>query len=281
MLTLAAGDYRLDLDPERGGSVAAFAWRGEPLFRPTCGPSVLDTGCFPLAPFSNRIGNGRFDAVRLSPNFPGSDHPHTIHGFGWLAAWEVIEAGVDRAVLRHAHEPGEWPWRYVAEQRFELGDEGLVHALSLRNLSESPMPAGLGVHPYFPRSEHTVYRALHRGEWQTASDGLPVLLQEAGEAIDWSRGAPVSTRAVDTVYTGREGPLTIQWPERGLVLTISPSEDLSFTVVYVPGDGDFFCVEPVSHETDALNHPAGAAPMRWIAPGEAFAVDIRYAARRL
>jgi aldose 1-epimerase len=90
VLELAAGDYRLVLQPEIGGSVAGFHWRDEPVFRPACGPSVLDAACFPLAPFSNRIAHGRFRfggrEVALAPNFPDSDHPHPLHGFGWLAA---------------------------------------------------------------------------------------------------------------------------------------------------------------------------------------------------
>jgi aldose 1-epimerase len=93
VLELAAGDYRLVLQAKLGGSVATFHWRDKPVFRPACGPSVLDTACFPLAPFSNRIAHGRFSfggrEVALAPNFPDSDHPHPLHGFGWLAAWET------------------------------------------------------------------------------------------------------------------------------------------------------------------------------------------------
>ena len=59
MIELKAGEYFLALEPERGGSIARFGWRGQDLMRPTCGPSVLDVACFPLVPFSNRIAHGR------------------------------------------------------------------------------------------------------------------------------------------------------------------------------------------------------------------------------
>jgi aldose 1-epimerase len=277
MIELASADYRLVLEPERGGSVAAFEWKGEPLFRPTCGPSILDTACFPLVPFSNRIAFGRFErpdgVVQLRPNFPGSDHPHAIHGFGWLAPWDVVEADGDRAVLRHTYEADEWPWSYVAVQRLRLSDQGLVHELTLTNLSDRSMPAGLGFHPYFPRTDQTLYHGLHKGEWQSAHDGLPIQLMQAPQPLDWWRAQPVHERVVDTVYTGRAGPLSIQWPERRLQLTMTPTDNLGCTVVYTPNLQDYFCVEPVTHTTNTINNPQGGG-MHWLQAGASLTVGI-------
>lgn len=279
MAGLAAGDYGLEFAPERGGSVLRFDWRGQPIFRPAVGPSVLDTGCFPLVPFSNRIAHGRFAAhgreVRLAPNFPGSDHPHPLHGFGWLAAWEVVEAGDAHAVLEHRYPGGEWPWPYVAHQQFRLTADGLEMGLALTNRGSDPMPAGLGFHPYFPRDADTRYLGLHRGEWSNSADCLPKSLDLRGAAIDWWAGQPVGSRSVDTVYTDREGPLDIAYPSRGFAVRLTPSENLPFTVVYSPSGEPFFCVEPVSHATDAVN----AGGMAWIAPGETMAVELEISAR--
>lgn len=281
MLWLAARDYRLALDPARGGSIARFTWRGEPLMRATCGPSILDTACFPLVPFSNRIAFGRFRdgerTVLLSPNFPGAEHPHPLHGFGWLRAWEVGTHMPDRAILRHRHAADEWPWDYVAEQSFVLSETGLAHGLSLRNEGPGSMPAGLGFHPYFPCTAGTRYRGLHRGEWQTDEDGLPLTLNACDIAIDWWDGRPVRTRTVDTVYAGRSGPLAICWPERGLKLAIAPSDGLTCTVVYTPSGADFFCVEPVTHATDAINR-GGADGMARLPQGETLIAELRYRA---
>ena len=278
MIGLAAGDYRVELAPDRGGSILRFDWRGEPLFRPACGPSVLDVACFPLVPFSNRIAEGQFRAdgrtIQLRPNMPGSDHPHTLHGFGWLARWRVVTADVSAAVLEHTHDGGEWPWRYRAQQRVALDEGGLTIELSVTNLGNTPMPAGLGFHPYFPRTEATIYRGLHRGEWQNDDSCLPVSLTERSGPADWWDGLPVSGRAVDTVYTDRSGTLSIEWPERGIALAIQPGENLPHTVVFSPRDQDFFCVEPVSHMTDAHNRSHHVGGLRWLDPNEAFAVKM-------
>ncbi len=282
LIELRAGAYRLVLDPVRGGSVARFDLGDQPLFRATCGPSVLDSGCFPLVPFSNRIAHGTFAAagqtVRLAPNMPGGAHPHTLHGFGWQCGWDVAADGADNATLRHDHAAGQWPWAYRAEQRLALDHAGLTHTLSLRNASDQPMPAGLGVHPYFPRTPQTRLIARHNGEWQTAADGLPITLHRVDQPVDWWQGQPVGTRAVDTVYTGRAGEITVIWPERGLQLTIAPSPNLPCTVIYTPANADFFCVEPVSHATDAINRPDQADPMQWLTPGETLEATVRYCA---
>jgi aldose 1-epimerase len=283
MLALAAGDYRLVLEPARGGSIAEFRWRGEQLMRPTCGPCALDTACFPLVPFSNRIAYGRFAAngaaVCIAPNMPGTDHPHPLHGFGWLTAWDVLMQDASAAVLEHRYgDGGEWPWPYRARQRFTVGEDGLTMELSVQNRSASPMPAGLGFHPYFPRRADTVYCGRHRGEWRNSVDGLPQSLDQRAIARDWWDGAPVGSRQVDTVYCGRDGALSITWPDRALVLTLQPSENLAFTTVYTPADKDYFCIEPVSHGTDAINRGAAEHGLVWLAQEESLTATLSLSA---
>lgn len=284
MLTLGAGDYRIDIDPRRGGSVLQFDWNGMPLFRRDKGPSVLDAACFPLVPFSNRIAFGRFQAgkrtVTLAPNFPGTDHPHTLHGFGWLSQWKVMQADESSATLEHLYPGGEWPWPYRAEQRFVLSGEGLSMTLSIVNLGEEEMPTGLGFHPYFPCDADTVYHGLHRGEWQNSADCLPEQLDLRAEALDWWGGAAVTRRSVDTVYTNRVGPLRIDWPGRGLSLEMTPDAAFRHTVVYTPEDAGFFCVEPVTHSTDALNAD-GTPDIQWLLKDEVFSAGVKFSAAEI
>lgn len=251
--------------------------------RPASSPSILDAASFALVPFSNRIARGRFLAngkeVVLAPNFPGMDHPHPLHGYGWLSNWQVIAQDPASALLEHVYPGGEWPWAYRARQSFRLGDGGLALTLSLTNMGTSPMPAGLGFHPYFPRTQTTIYRGLHRGEWTNDDDCLPLTLSQKPLPFDWWEGSAVRTRAVDTVYTGREGPLMINWPERDMELMIEPSPNLDFTVVYTPKDADFFCVEPVSHMTNAVNHEGLGTGLEWLEPEETFTVGLNMAIR--
>lgn len=265
--------------PERGGSILAFELRGQPLVRPAEGAGILDVSCFPLVPFSNRIADGRFHwdgcELALEPNFPEVDPRNPIHGFGWLAEWQVLHFSERKLRLEHRHSGGEWPWSYRAVLDYALDRDGLTAQLSLTNLSSEPMPAGLGFHPFFPRTGSTRYLGLHRGEWRSDASAMPLELDMQEAATDWWQGAAVGTRSVDTAYTGREGALEIFWPERELALRLSPTDNLPATCVYVPEGGDWFCVEPVSHMTDAINRPDAPDPMASLPPGETLGAAMR------
>jgi aldose 1-epimerase len=280
-LTLIHGDWRVDLAPALGGSILSLDWRGQAMMRRGHGRSIWDVASYPLVPFSNRIAHGRFTAdmreVVLAPNLPGADYPHTIHGFAWLAPWEVAESGPAHARLTYAHPADQWPWSFTATQHFLLDETGLTMALSLTNHSADPMPAGLGIHPYFPRGVDMVYHGLHRGEWTNTPDCLPLSLEEHDEAIDWWQGRPVNHRTVDTAYTGRQGPLILRWPDRAVTLTITPSDNLDTTVVYTPAGEDYVCIEPVSHITDAVNRK-GDTGLTWLAQDETMRATIGFSA---
>ena len=273
---LVQGDVELILTPSCGGGIAAFRWRGIDIMRPAvAGAGVLGLSNFPLVPFSNRIAQGRFAAggraVQLSPNLPGGNHGHALHGFGWQSAWTVAAAGIGHARLVHVYRGGEWPWAYRAEQLFQPTHSGFVHRLTLRNYGDSPMPAGLGLHPYFPRTDAVLDLAI-AGRWDTDAACLPTQWQAVAMQPDWFGGA-----AIDNVFTGRTGPVHIRYP--GHMVTIHPADDLSFTVVYVPPGQDYFCVEPVSHLTDSVNRSedAAATGLRWLAPGETWETGVRFA----
>ena len=84
MLELTSDQCRLVLDPARGGSIAAFEYSGAPIFRASRAGSILETGNFPLVPFSNRIAKGQYASggktYRLDPNFPQADPVNPLHG---------------------------------------------------------------------------------------------------------------------------------------------------------------------------------------------------------
>lgn len=101
-------------------------------------------------------------------------------------------------MLEHSYSAAEWPWLYRVRQHFSLEETGLEVSLSLDNLSDAAMPAGLGWHPYCPRNKYTVYHGLHRGEWHNDPHCLPVQLDERVAPIDWWAGALLSARAAST-----------------------------------------------------------------------------------
>lgn len=209
---------------------------------------------------------------------PGGGDVHALHGSGWTASWNVVEHTAEFLTIEYQHEQEEWPWSFSAQQRFQITGEGVEFTLEVINRSAEPMPAGLGFHPYFDKTEDALYRGLHRAEWTTSTEGLPLALEEGGVPLDWWEGRPVAARSVDTVFEGREGSHKLVWPSRDLAVEILPCAALSNTAVYAPEGGDFFCIEPMSHSTDALNRAPDT--MATVCPGEAFSVSMIVRASR-
>ncbi len=108
---------------------------------------------FPLVPFSNRIENGEFRfagaRIRMRGNVAGT--PHTMHGHGWHAVWQIRASSASECSLSYERAAdGEWPWHYAAMQTFAIAGDAVRVTLSVRNLGGRPMPCGLGFHPFFP-----------------------------------------------------------------------------------------------------------------------------------
>ena len=78
------------------------------------------------------------------------------------------------ATLSFRHEAGEWPWAYEARQRFKLDEGALNLELDCRSLSHTPMPCGLGFHPYFPCGSGTVLDTDVEVAWTIDDKVLPV-----------------------------------------------------------------------------------------------------------
>src|SRR3546814_10468318 len=70
---------------------------------------ALESACFPLVPFSNRIRGGSFTfrdrRILLRPNMTGDPSP--LHGQGWLVPWQVEEASSTDAILVYRHRSEE------------------------------------------------------------------------------------------------------------------------------------------------------------------------------
>ncbi len=273
IVVLQTARARVELLPALGGAIGRFAWDGRDVLRPTLAGTdeVLQSSSFALAPFCNRIRDGRFQFagrdVTLSPNL--GDHPHALHGQAWRGTWSVASSTETEAVLAFDHPPGEWPWSYRAEQRFGLGDSGLRVELSVTNTSAEPMPAGLGFHPYFPARDGERLQAGVTGVWMIDGDCLPTRHVDGVWRSDWAAGAPTAvSELIDNCYTGWNGVATLSAPG-GATTTLTASPECRWLHVYSPPGADFVCAEPVTNRPDPFNGEDSG--IRALAPGETMA----------
>lgn len=282
VITLTSETATCEVAPRAGGAVAGFWWKrgGQRIdwLRPASPTAVArrdaeQMACFPMIPYGNRIRDGRFifcgrEVVESSAV---THTRHAIHGHGWRQDWQVVERGEDQLMLEYEHAPDAWPWPYRARQSFALTPEALTLTLEIENLADELMPAGLGFHPYFPRTPQATVAAAAAGVWLTDAEILPVEKTAVPPGWDLAKGRRVAELALDNVFTGWSGPATVTWPERQARLAIEATQPLlSFLTVYTPAQRDFFCVEPASHCTDAINLAREGVPetgLRVLAPG--------------
>lgn len=274
MIELRQGEWRLVLRPDVGGAVAALTRGGLDILRPMPEGSteILDAACFPLTPYANRIAGGTFTFEGRTVELPvlPAFAPHALHGDGWLSAWSVEAQDETSVTLAHRHKAGAWPWAYEARQVFTLTGQGLHVALSMTNLSDEPMPAGLGLHPYFPVTGQTRLRFDAAQVWGGGADEVPTALLPVSALFDWSWGPRVAEAPfVDNAYVG-DGAAVLAEP--GRTTAVTASANAGWRHIYAPG-GDFCCIEPVTHRPNAAQAPEGETS-GWavLAPGQSLSM---------
>jgi aldose 1-epimerase len=260
---ISSGPLVADLMPELGGRIVALRLVDDParpldVLVPLVGAPVLPprwpkAGAYPLAPYSNRIADARLSFRGQTHDLPPHPDalPHTVHGHAHRMPWQVAEQGPDRATLVYEHDgTGEWPWRFMVEQRIQLSGSRLTVAFALANRDARPAPAGFGWHPYFPikGSPRIAFKAGTL--WHQAEDNVALGTSERRAPAD----APVDLDAQGTtLYFGEWNGSCAFETGTGVSVRLSADPALSHLVLHRPAGIDYICIEPVSHVADGFN----------------------------
>lgn len=273
-LEVTCGSSRMVLAPSLGGGIAALDYCGKPVLRPWSASS--DSGLFALAlnmlvPFSNRIAGGGFNwnskYYSVDPNFEAEPFP--IHGDGFQRCWQASELAP--SCIKLSLEDGLiGPWRYRADNTFQLSDHSLIMTLKIMNLANEELPFGFGFHPWFPRNSETRLSFHASGIWLEDEDYLPTQHIALPDSSSWSfsRTRALPPGWINNAYTDWMGNAEIAQGNEFVSLKVSASKNLDCAIVHSVDEGcDFFCFEPVSHAVDAVNQP-GAPGMMALNTGE-------------
>jgi aldose 1-epimerase len=249
---LRAGDLRLALRPDLGGSIAGL-WLGDTPVLRSVEPQALagprQSGCFPLVPYSNRLGYRRFRwqgrEYTTLPNF-GDDYPHSLHGCGWTEPWRVVSQDERSVELMLTHRTdGHWPFTFDVSQRFELSEDALALSMHFTNIDARSQPVGLGWHPYFPKRARSRVHVECSGRWESdVTTHLPTR-RVAQSGID----GEIRHLDFDHCFEGWRGAARVRDERMSVAITSS----LPYLVVFTPPTRDHFCIEPVSHVSNAVH----------------------------
>jgi aldose 1-epimerase len=269
IIELRAGELRLALRADLGGSIAGLWLGGVPVLRST-EPAALESarlsGCYPLAPYSNRLGYRRFrwmgEDYTTQPNF--DDNPHSVHGVAWLRPWRVESQREHDAVLVLEH-PGDadWPFAFSLRQAFALTPHALNVGLAITNRTPKAVPVGLGWHPYFVKRPRSRLHVELTDRWESDPTTQLPTRRVPQPGID----GDVAHLDFDHCFEGWKGAARL----RDEVLSVRVTSSLPYLVVFTPQTKPYYCVEPVSHVSNAIHMADPAAHgLRTLAPGAHF-----------
>ena len=171
-----------------------------------------------------------------------------------------------------------YPFCFSLNINFILSCDGLKIEYELENKGDEVMPYGMGFHPYFnklsgenntkiliPCDYHYELRDDVDFEFfNKVPDGLGMtgnvlptgnLLKTKDTEFDILTPKSIGDLDLDTVYTNLDkNPVAeIDYMDNGFKILISCSDEFKHYVVYTPKGKPFFCIEPQTCSTDAIN----------------------------
>lgn len=272
-ITICDETVKLIVDPKVGGSFLNFStkiddrWVDIMRSTPADFKTSSDTASFLMAPYPNRIRDGKFAFLEreYSLQFP---EKHAIHGDVRNRPWQIETIRANAATLHFRSQDFadiNFPFPFSVTQTFGISNGALLVRCSVKNEGTASMPAGCGYHPYFNRalggaSENVRLRFNTAGIYPSTGDiplptGLPRSLTPA-ENFSHLRELDVN---LDACFAGWDGVAEMVWPESKVSVSMHAGSNMSRLVLFSPPGKPFFALEPQSQMTDGFNFLARGA----------------------
>lgn len=259
-IRLQDGDLELELVPGIGGSVSAFRWRGNDVFRPMSekdkrAGNVLGASSFPMVPYANRIPHNRFSFAGRNYDVAANNPPErfNVHGDGWHRPWQAVGVTTTEATLVLEPDGASGPYTYRASQRFALAGGVLEVAMKVENLGQHAMPFGFGLHPWFARKAGMTLQFTASQFYLEEPDGVSGDAVSVPHELDFSARRELPAGWRNNNYGGWDGVATLRSPDEGWELETSASDAFSHLMFYADPANTVFCVEPQTNVSGAFN----------------------------
>jgi aldose 1-epimerase len=248
--------------PDVGGRIHRIRAFGHDLLRTPDDPATHIAepflwGAYVMAPWCNRATPGRTVVagreVTLAANFPDGT---AIHGLVSSARWSPRSSG-DLAYFGGGADG--WPWAFEVSHTASLAGATLTLEYRVQNLDDAPMPAGIGLHPWFQRPVEL--RVPAEAVYSTNSHSARHATGVAGIRDLRSLAAPAN--GLDETWTQLTEPrVDLFWPNWDLRATLEAETNAGgpHVAVATPPDIDAIAVEPQTHGPDPLRRLATGEP---------------------
>lgn len=296
-IALACGPYGVRLCAGAGARMTALTWndgqRERDLLVPCDVQASFDphdwpkSGAFPMAPFTNKLAEGRFRWNDRTVDLPTpKDSPHALHGLAHRMPWTLSHATRERALLGYSHKAGSegWPWAFELVMEVALSVRHVQVDLRMRNTSGEPTPAGLGWHPFHPACTESARDARLSLQAAAARDAGPQGLAVLAPSRDRSSRHDIAFlkhTPRSTVFEDWAGTCSLVLAQ-DLAVDVE-ADGAAHLFCHVPAHARHVCLEPVTLLPGALQNYDADQRAACIAlePGATRAIRWRCAARRL
>jgi aldose 1-epimerase len=249
--SFASNDLELVVLPEIGARWHRLRAFGQDVLRTPkyLKEHVRDTffwGAYPMAPWAGRVDATSLvvanQQVTFKPNFPDGT---AIHGQVYQAPWTVED---DRTFRIEAGEDG-WPWPYEVTMAVDVHDAVMRVDYAVTNLSDEPMPAGVGVHPWWRKPLDV---AIHAAGVLTPNWATPAEPEPVHDEFDLRRLRPMPPD-VDATWTDvTQPPVELSWPTLGLKATLRAQGPGIYIVAASPNHLDAVALEAQTNAPQAI-----------------------------
>ncbi len=226
-----------------------------------------------LLPFPNRLNTGQYTWQNQSYQFNINDaqNNNAIHGFAMDKSMDITEIELDnqKAMIHCMYQYDgnleAYPFPFSFSAKFRITDEMTFEVtFQIRNESSTPLPMGMGWHPYFQLSEKLDDMELHFSGCQLI--GLDDRMIPTGKRYDYDefeQARKIRSTVLDNCFSikdiaqspfklslkGDKG--TIQyWQETG-------SDKFNFIQLFTPPQRQALAIEPMTCNVDAFNNGEG------------------------
>lgn len=294
---LETDGVRAEIDAGMGAGLCDLSVRSPmddwtPIVRraPTPAARSEATGCFVMLPWPNRVRAGKF-------TFRGREYDlgvncadgTAIHGEVRERAWKIRHRTPQSAVLEFdSRDKGglTFPWSYLARIRYEVSPEGLEIDLEVTNTGSEAAPFGHGLHPYFMRRLWADDDAVSLRFGATGRYPMEAVIPTGQAPADDDlcaafRAGVAPPPGLDELFTVDRFDAQLTWAKSGVRVRFRASESATHAALYAPGVGDgragsWFCIEPMTMATDAVNlaeRGVARTGLHVLEPGQSLAMD--------
>lgn len=136
-ITVTASEHGAELRGIKGADGTQFLWQGDPVIWEDRAPNLF--------PYIARLTLGSY-------TYKGKSYAMPIHGFAPTSKFQMTamdETTMTFALSSNKQTLKHYPFDFVFEVRYEISENTLALAYTVRNLSKEKMYFGVGAHPGF------------------------------------------------------------------------------------------------------------------------------------